>query len=55
MNKLYGHSLTRSTSTLLLLLAFSFARAGDEAPDVAGAQRAVAQGDDGAALALVSG
>lgn len=55
MNKLYGRSLTRSISTLLLFSAFSFAQAGDEAPDVAGAQRAVAQGDDGAALALVSG
>ena len=55
MNTPYRYSLTRSLSTLLFLLAPSFARAADEAPDVAGAQQAVAQGDDRAALALVSG
>ena len=55
MNTPHRYSLARSLSTLLFLLAPTFARAADEAPDVAGAQQAVARGDDRAALALVSG
>ena len=55
MNKLYEHALARPLSLLLFVLASPAADAADGAPDIAGAQQALAQGDDRAALELVNG